>query len=150
MNLNKISTQNENEQSESTKAEINITTLEEAFARTVKLGKYTFRIKQNLKGKELFNLINTFGFSEKLDMNLKPEEMMKAVFDNFGTHFDEAMGYIEYSIDGIKFYPTVLNGMYQVREVETNVYMMYQLLSFVYEAILLFTEISQRQLEDMN
>lgn len=146
MELNNISTTSEKSE---TKAEMNITTLEEAFARIVKIGKYNFRIKQNLKGKELFNLVNTFGFSEKLDTSVKPEDLMKSVFDNFGNHFDDAMGYIEYSLDGIKFYPVVLNCIYQVREVETNVYMMYQLLSFVYEAILLFTEISQRQLDDM-
>lgn len=150
MDLNKIATTDASVQaSNNVEEKIDITTMEEAFARTLKVGTYTFRIKQGLKGKALFNLVHKFGFSDKIQENLDPASMSKAIFDQFGGEFDEALSYMEYSIDGIKFYPLVINGVYQVNLVETNIQLMYKLLLFIYEAIVLFTEISQRQLDDM-
>lgn len=150
MDLNKIATtEAQISVSENVEEKINITTMEEAFARTMQEGSYTFRIKQGLKGKALFRLVNTFGFTEKIQENPNPEKMFKSVFDKFSENFDEALSYLDYSIDGKQFYPLVINGVYQLSLVETNIQLMYKLLLFIYEAIVLFTEISQRQLDDM-
>lgn len=134
-----------------------ITTLQQVFENELKVGKYTFRIKQ-LKGKDLFNLVNTFGFSGttvnvETDENGEPiinQNTLEQVFMSFGKSFDFAMKHIEFKINNGKFGDLVANGIYQVPEVETNVSLMYRLLFFIYQAIQLFMAISQRQLDDMN
>lgn len=134
-----------------------ITTLQQVFENELKVGKYTFRIKK-LKGKDLFNLVNTFGFSgataniqtDEKDEPIITQETLEDVFSSFGKSFDFAMKHIEFKINNGEFGDLIANGIYQVPEVETNVALMYRLLFFVYQAIQLFMAISQRQLDDMN
>lgn len=125
--------------------ELSIGTIEELYAKRLVMGKYTFRIRPNLHGKELFMLVNTFGVT--LDSQNKVKSM-QSIFNNFGANYDLAFDYFEYSKNSIDFMPLVINGVCQVEEVEKNVIMMYQLFIHLQTFAVLFTEISQRQLED--
>lgn len=130
-----------------------IITLEEVFATELSVGKYTFRIKK-LKGAQLFNLVNRFSFSgARVDMSAEENdtslELMKRVYENFGENFDFAMQHIEVSQNNGEYADLVIKGIYQVEEAETNVALMYKLLFFIYQAVMLFMQISQQQLEDM-
>ena len=146
--------------------ELKKTTIEEVFAKTLKIGNYTFRIRP-VKGKELFILTNTFGFgggSVKIKVNGKNKDIkdiseddyeivdtdsMKAIFEQFGDNYDLFMSYLQFSINGRDFVDLVINGIYQVPVVETNIAVMYQLMFFVYQAVILFMHISQQQLKDI-
>ena len=159
MNMNKPNEDNELE-------EMRKLTIDEVFAKTLKIGNYTFRIRP-VKGKELFVLTNTFGFSgsdvaiklngKKKDIKNVTEddveiidgESMKAIFEQFGDNFDLFMSYIQFSINGRDFVDLVINGIYQVPMVETNITVMYKLMFFVYQAVVLFMHISQLQLADI-
>lgn len=146
-------------------------TLENVFNEEMQIGKYKFKLKR-LKGKALFKLVNTFGFANsssiiKLkdnngEVNVKDltnkeygkdyeidTDTLNEIFDKFGDNFDLAMESLEFSMNGGKYSPLVVNGLYQVEEVETNIAIMYRLLFFVYKAIMLFMSISRQQLEDM-
>lgn len=137
-------------------------TMEDAFNEVLEVGKYKFRMKK-VKGKDLFYLVNTFSFAGNVDnysniSNSKTRKektdeinsaVLKSVFEAFGENFDLAMRYIEFSINNRPFSDLVINGIYQVPEVETNIALMYKLLFFVFTAVKLFMQISQQQLNDM-
>lgn len=130
-----------------------IQTLTDVFAQEVTIGKNTYRLKK-IKGADLFNLVNKFSFSgAKVDIsddNEITEFSLKEVYNNFGENFDFAMQHLEVSQNGGDYMDLVIKGIYQVAEVETNIAVMYRLLFFIYQAVMLFMQISQQQLEDMN
>lgn len=146
--------------------EIKKLTIDEVFAKTIKIGNYTFRIRP-VKGKELFVLTNTFGFSgsevsvkvngkkrdiksaTQDDYEIIDSDTMKAIFEQFGDNYDLFMSYLQFSINGKDFIDLVVNGLYQVPIVETNIAVMYKLMFFVYQAVVLFMHISQQQLADI-
>lgn len=141
-------------------------TIEEVFAKTIQIGRYTFRIRP-VKGRDLFVLTNTFGFSgsdvivkingKKKDIKKINEDdyqvidtsSMKEIFEQFGENYDLFMKYLQFSINGRDFTDLVINGIYQVDLVETNIMVMYKLMFFVYQAVTLFMYISQQQLTDI-
>ena len=147
-------------------AKNDLTTMEQVFAKELKIGKYTFRIK-HLKGARLFQLVNTFAFSgtttiikmsgeQRKVENVGTDEYqyidnstMEDIFNQFGNHFDFAMSNIEFSKNGKDYNDLIINGLYQVQEVEENISVMYKLMFFIYQAVMLFMSISRQQLEDM-
>lgn len=142
MELNKI--KKDTEELENTNFEVK--TIDELYDKTLELGKYVFRIKRGLKGKELFILTNTFGITVENNTKIKS---MQEMFNTFGENYDLAFSYFEYSINKTNFVPLLINGICQVPELETNVAMMYQLFTHLQIFAVLFMEISQRQLENM-
>ena len=159
MNMNKPNADNELE-------EMRKLTIDEVFAKTIKIGNYTFRIRP-VKGKELFILTNTFGFSgsevsvkingKKKDIKnvtaddyaIVDTDTMKAIFEQFGDNYDLFMSYLQFSMNGKDFVDLVINGIYQVPIVEENIMIMYKLMFFVYQSVVLFMHISQQQLADI-
>ena len=141
MELNKQKTSDKN-----VEEEFSIKTIEDLYKKTLKIGKYTFRIKNGLKGKELFMLTNTFGITVDDKNTLKS---MRDIFQTFGENYEIALNYFEYSINGVDFVPLLINNLCQVPEIETNVAFMYQLFIHLQVFAVLFTEISQQQLNDM-
>lgn len=147
-------------------AKKDLTTMEEVFAQELVVGKYTFRIKK-IKGARLFQLVNTFAFSGTtvaVKMSGETKEVkdigtedykyidnttMEDVFKQFGDNFDFAMQNIEFSKNKKDYNDLIINGLYQVPEVEENVSIMYKLMFFIYQAVMLFMSISRQQLEDM-
>ena len=135
-----------------------LVTMEQVFAKTLKIGQYTFKLKE-VKGKDLFILINTFGFSGSkiaIKNNGKDNEYevvdgdtMKEIFEQFGENFDLFMSYLQFSVNGKDYIDLVINDICQVGIVETNIAVMYQLMFFVYQAVMLFMQISQQQSKDM-
>jgi hypothetical protein len=123
-----------------------IKTVSQIFERVLDIGNYKFKLKQ-MKGKELFTLVNTFGLSGRAVDVKSVDDAMVEVYRNFNNCYDLAMENILFSTNGGEFYPMVINGVYQFDLAETNVAIMYKLLFFVYEAVILFTQISQQQLE---
>lgn len=123
-----------------------IKTVSQIFERVLDIGNYKFKLKQ-MKGKELFTLVNTFGLSGRAVDVKSVDDAMVEVYRNFNNCYDLAMENILFSTNGGEFYPMVINGVYQFELAETNVAIMYKLLFFVYEAVILFTQISQQQLE---
>lgn len=147
-------------------AKEDLTTMEQVFAKELTIGRYTFRIKK-LKGAKLFQLVNTFAFSgtttivkmgaeKKKVENVGTDEYqyidnstMEDIFNQFGNHFDFAMGNIEFSLNKKDYTDLIINGLYQVPEVEENISIMYKLMFFIYQAVMLFMSISRQQLDDM-
>lgn len=148
MELNKMK---RNEDSEiNTDKEFDIKNIEDIYKRKLEIGKYIFRIKPNIKGKELFMLTNTFGITVENATSQKSKiKSINEIFKTFGDNYDLALSYFEYSINGVDFLPLVINEICQVPEVETNVAIIYQLFVHLQMAAVLFMEISQQQLSAM-
>lgn len=131
---------------EEKKIDDDIKTVSQVFERVMDIGNYKFKLKP-LKGKELFVLVNTFGLSGGAVDIKSVDDAMVEVYKNFNNCYDLAMENILFSTNNGEFFPLVINGVYQLEVAETNIAIMYKLLFFVYEAVMLFTQISQQQLE---
>lgn len=155
MNINTLKTKKEDNE-----IQVNRTTLEDIFNRELEIGKYKFRLKK-IKGKDLFALVTKFGFSNTTDTASKfygkdfskltdkeieeiTSEMYSKVYNSFIDNFDFAMKYLQFSVNNGEYSDLIINGIYQVEEVETNIMFMYKLVFFIYQAALLFMEISQQ------
>ena len=138
---------------------INRTTLEDIFNKELEIGQYKFKLKK-IKGKELFALVTKFGFASTSETMTKlngkdisklsekefqefTSEMYKKIYSSFIDNFDFAMNYLQYSKNNGEYSDLIINGIYQVEEVETNITYMYKLVFFIYQVAMLFMEISQ-------
>lgn len=139
----------ENTTAVTTEKDITDKTIEELYADTLTRGKYTFKLKR-LHGKELFTLTNALQVSSlKLNGITDTTEQGSVLLTSFADNYDLIMNAIEFTIDGITYKPLYINKVCQCDAVETNVVLMQELCNFVYERIMAFIIISQRQLEDM-
>lgn len=148
MELNTLQEQGtELEKQEEQTSKKNVT---ELFEETIKLGKYTFRLKK-LKGKQLFTLANAFRISaSKSKSHDETEEDSQAfLLECMTENYDLSMNSLEFSLDGVNFDSLYVNGICQCSCVEENIAVIDKLLMFVYTAVISFMEISQTQLSEM-
>lgn len=122
--------------------ELSTKSVQSAFDEVLDLGKYKFKLKR-IKGKELFKLVSVFGFSNGNMEGKTEEEIFKTLMINMGDNFDYAMQNLKYSIDGTNYFDLVINGIYQVADVEEDVSIMMQLVFFVFKCTMLFMQLSQ-------